>query len=133
MGSHIGFQQRGYYVFDADFRALAALLIGERRQLAADVTVRPNVDRLLEWLEDHLMWAGPGCIEPKLDEFLVTSADVTFLQSLLDRAEARVRNFGELVPAEYLNQWGPGWTNFTGARDLARDLDGINKLRQLLA
>jgi len=60
-----------------------------------------------DW-EDSIIGQGPGIFDPSLDKHLTSDAAVEAFLALLERAENRlIQDFGDTVPADYLNREVP--------------------------
>ena len=47
---------------------------------------------------------GPGCINLELDKYMEDEGSREELQSLMKKVEERIKEFGRVVPCEYLNR-----------------------------
>ncbi len=73
-----------------------------------------EIDALPEkanWLvEARKYWEGQGkhgvngCIDPNLDEYLVSGNRIDIFKGLVGKAYSKLNEFGTMVPKEYLNQ-----------------------------
>jgi hypothetical protein len=111
---------------------VVACVLDVRRGLDSFTHVPANVDLLLEWWDRMWRESPVGCMVPKLDEHLQSPEDVRFLIFLLDRAEMKLRAFGEIVPGEYFNDLLQSEMIKFGDRPIAGVLQLFDKFRSLL-
>lgn len=131
--SVIQFNGREALLDDLDLIAVWILLLKPDAEFYASRQLTDNVTQLHRSVSELLEWAGPGCLNMALDEFLQTSEDLDCFGLSLQELEKSLRRHEEFVPEDYLNtrMAAPGIPEFAPFPK-GKLLVAIQKLRDLL-
>ena len=82
--------------------------------------------------DEQLKYTGPGLISLDLDGFWETERGNQILFELLELTRKHIQDFGDYVPATYLNNLGQGYLKFLGDLETSMILDDLEKIIQLI-
>jgi hypothetical protein len=98
--SFVEYRGKNLRVHDAELNAVTCLLVDAAR---ANAEIEESVrEHVLKWAGAARTW-GPGCIDLDLDAALPTRLAANVFLSLISDARRALAQFGEKIPAEYLN------------------------------
>ncbi len=131
--SVIQFNGREALLNDLDLIAVWILLLKPDSEFDAVGELTTNISQLHRSLSELLEWAGPGCLNMALDEFLRSKEDFECFRLSLQAIEKSLRRCEEFVPEDFLNtrMAAPGIPEFANfpKRKL---LMAIQRLRDLV-
>ena len=131
--SYVDFRGRYLHMRDSDIVWVTSLLGRLRDELQPPQCSSERIGSMMRWWANPACNCGPGCINLRLDEFLISEDDVVYCEQLLARAEAQLKGFGYMAPAEYLNDVVQSATLRFGDEPTHALIDVIGRFRGLLA
>ncbi|WP_145458743.1 hypothetical protein [Gimesia panareensis] len=96
-------------------------------------TITTNVDQLLEsWSSTDNVFIGPGCYQLEIDKYIQNERDIRSLLLLIDILEDKIKEFGEKVPAEFVNKIANFGTDIFFDQHKSQMLEALHKFKILL-
>lgn len=131
--SYIDFKGKSLHLSDTHIMWIVRGVIFERSKLKPQYKVTENVDQLLEWWSStDDVFIGPGCYQLNMDKYILCSSDINSLLLLLESLENRIKEFGETVPAEFVNKIANFETDIFYDQYQSQMLKALHKFKELL-
>lgn len=102
--SFIEFRNQTKMMTDGDVIIITHVILDVARPWHDSDQLTDNIKGLLNSWNNLLDVYGPGCLDLKLDQFILTEADRNDMLELTKKSCGHIQNFGAVIPGNYLNQ-----------------------------